>query len=150
MIPRQRVSGQSTPGWWDDTNDRAMLICRVSDRRQLDGVSLDSQQHEQTTYAARVGLNVVATESFQETAKRSKLRAAFHAAIEKARTSNILHIVFYVWDRIARNFTDAEMLEDMIREGEVILHIASGGTVLHKESDDSDFFLFDINIAQAK
>jgi hypothetical protein len=38
----------------------------------------------------------------------------------------------------------------MVRDGEVVIHIASGGTVLHERSDDSEFFLFDINIAQAK
>jgi DNA invertase Pin-like site-specific DNA recombinase len=138
------------PAWWDDMNDRAMLICRISDRKQLDGVSLDAQRHHQEAYAASVGLRVVATASFQESAKRSKMRAQFHAAIQQAAVQKIKHLVFYVWDRIARNSTDAEMLEELIREGEVCLHLATGGTVLHRDSDDSDFFLLDINIAQAK
>jgi hypothetical protein len=30
----------------------------------------------------------------------------------------VRHIIFYVWDRIARNFTDAEILEEMVRDGE--------------------------------
>lgn len=127
-----------------------MLICRISDRKQLDGVSLDAQRHQQEQYVARVGLKVVALESFQESAKKSALRSQFHGAIERARRENIRHIVFYVYDRIARNFTDAEILEELVREGALVIHVASGGTVLHQDSDDSEFFLFDINIAQAK
>jgi DNA invertase Pin-like site-specific DNA recombinase len=149
-VGERRQLQERRPAWWDAANDRAMLICRVSDKKQLDGVSLEAQQHELSTYAERVGLRVVAIESFQESAKKSQLRAEFHAAIAKARKSRILHVVFYMWDRIARNFTDTEILEEMIREGDVVLHVASGGTVLHKESDDSDFFILDINIAQAK
>ncbi len=116
----------------------------------LDGVSLEAQEHHQKLYAERVGLQVATTEPFQESAKRSKLRAQFHAAISKARNEKIRHLIFYMWDRIARNSTDTEFLEDLIREGEVVLHIASGGNVLHANSDDSDFFILDINIAQAK
>src|SRR5258707_199292 len=136
QLPRNREQFQQTreqkPAWWDDTNDRAMLICRVSDRKQLDGVSLETQEHHQQLYAERVGLRVVATEPFQESAKRSKLRAQFHAAIEKARRQNIRHLVFYMWDRIARNFTDAEMLEELVGEGEVIIHVAQTGAVLYQ------------------
>ncbi len=116
----------------------------------LDGVSLEAQEHHQKLYAERVGLQVATTEPFQESAKRSKLRAQFHAAISKARNEKIRHLIFYMWDRIARNSTDTEFLEDLIRKGEVVLHIASGGNVLHANSDDSDFFILDINIAQAK
>ena len=101
-------------------------------------------------YTERVELQVAATVPFQESAKRSQMRAQFHAAISKARSENIRHIVFYMWDRVARNSTDTEFLEDLIREGEIVLHIASGGNVLHANSDDSDFFMLDINIAQAK
>ena len=138
------------PRWWDDSNDRAMLICRISDRKQKDGVSLEAQDHHGREYADRVGLRLVIAKPFQESAKKSQLRAEFHAAIDEARRQKIKHLIFYVWDRITRNFTDAEMLEEMIRDGEIIVHIASGGTVLHADSDDSEFFLFDINVAQAK
>lgn len=141
---------QVRPAWWVEDNDRAMLICRISDKKQKDGVSLEAQEHHAKEYAQRFGLRVVATRPFQESAKKSKLRAEFHAAIDEARRKNIRHLVFYVWDRISRNFTDAEMLEEMIRDGEITLHVASGGTVLHAGSDDADFFLFDITIAQAK
>src|ERR1035438_5077966 len=138
------------PRWWDEANDRAMLICRISDRKQKDGVSLEAQDHHGREYADRVGLRAIIAKPFQESAKKSQLRAEFHAAIDEARRQKIKHLIFYVWDRITRNFTDAEMLEEMIRDGEIVVHIASGGTVLHADSDDSEFFLFDINVAQAK
>ncbi len=144
------MSADHRPPWWDAANDRAMVICRISDRKQVDGVSLDAQNHQQRGYVERVGLRVAAVESFQESAKKSQLRVQFHAAIARARREGIRHLVFYVYDRITRNFTDAEILEEMIRDGQVVLHLASSGNVLHKGSDDSEFFLFDINIAHAK
>ncbi len=142
--------GESKPPWWDAKNRRAMLICRISDKKQKDGVSLDAQETAATEYARDVGLEVVAARPFQESAKKSALRAEFHAAIAEARKQNIKHLVFSFWDRITRNFTDAELLEEMIRDDEITLHIASGRTVLHAQSDDSEFFMFDINVAQAK
>jgi site-specific DNA recombinase len=146
---QQRVE-RSRPQWWDDRNDRAMVICRISDRKQKDGVSLDAQERQQREYAKEAGLVLVKTKPFQESAKRSNMRAQFHAAIEEARREKILHLVFYVYDRVARNFTDAEMLEEMIRDGEIVLHIAGNRSVLHRDSPDSDFFMFDMNIAHAK
>jgi DNA invertase Pin-like site-specific DNA recombinase len=150
MSNRRNQFDNDKPAWWDGHNDRAMLICRISDKKQKDGVSLESQEHHARDYARRVGLNVVAARPFQESAKKSVLRREFHAAIEEAQRSKIKHLVFYVWDRIARNFTDCEMLEELVREDEVTVHVATGAVVLHARSDDSVFFQLDINIAQAK
>lgn len=60
------------------------------------------------------------------------------------------HLVFYMFDRVSRNYTDLEMLEELVRDGEIVLHIASANVVLHRDSDDAAFFASDINIAQAK
>jgi len=150
MSTARKPPREGRPCWWDDTNDRAMLICRISDRKQKDGVSLEAQEKGGTAYVEDVGLKLVSTRPFQETAKKSTLRAEFHAAIAEARQAHIKHLVFSFWDRITRNFTDAELLEEMIRDDEITLHVAAGRTVLHAESGDSEFFMFDINVAQAK
>ena len=76
---------EQRPAWWDEGNKRAMLIARISDKKQSDGVSLDSQRYCQEAYARESGLTVVAKEAFQESAKTSGLRVQFHAAIAKAR-----------------------------------------------------------------
>ncbi len=144
------MRGDRHPPWWDAANDRAMLIGRISDRKQLDGVSLDSQDRLEHEYAERVCLRVVAVVSIPESAQKSARRVLFHGAIERARRENIRHLIFYVYDRITRNFTDAEILEERIRRGEIVLHVTSGGNVLHRGSDDSEFYLFDMNIAHAK
>lgn len=135
---------------WMGNNNRAMAIGRISDRKQKDGVSLDAQERAMAAYVEGHHLSMAHTARFQESAKKSKLRRQFHAAIEHALTEKIRHLVFYVWDRVTRNFTDSEMLEELIRDDEIVLHIASGHNVLWEGSDDSAFFMFDINIAQAK
>jgi len=138
------------PPWWAPSNNRVMLICRISDKKQREGASLDTQQCEQEQYACGADLKVTTIESFQETAKESELRDQFHAAIAKALRIGIRHIVFYVYDRIARNFTDAEKLEKLIRADKLTLHIARSRNVLYAGSDDSEFMLLDFNILQAK
>jgi site-specific DNA recombinase len=143
-------SRNEKPAWWDERNKKAMLISRISDKKQSDGVSLAAQHHAQKEYARAHGLTVVAVESFQESAKNSNQRVQFHTAIAKARREGIRHLVFYVFDRISRNFTDIETLEELIREGHIVLHLAQGGGPLHKDSDDGAFFMSDIHIAQAK
>jgi DNA invertase Pin-like site-specific DNA recombinase len=127
-----------------------MLICRISDRKQLDGVSLDAQKRHLREYAENNNLIIAHTASFQESAKASKLRPQFHAAIEEGERLKVRHLVFYMFDRVSRNYTDLEMLEELVQSGEIVLHIASGNVVLHKDSDDSSFFMSDINVAQAK
>jgi DNA invertase Pin-like site-specific DNA recombinase len=149
MKGRLRLVRDGRPVWWDAANDRAMLICRISDKKQKDGVSLEAQEHHGREYAARVGLNLVLVRPFQESAKCSKMRAEFHAAIAEAQSQGIKHLIFHIWDRISRNFTDSEMLEELILDDELTLHVGSTGTVLHSGSDGSEFFLFDITIAQA-
>lgn len=144
------MSREPKPAWWDPHNNRAMLICRISDRKQQDGVSLDAQDHNLREYAAANALAVAAEASFRESAKRSKHRRQFHAAIDKAVREGIRHVLFYAWDRMARNSTDAQMLEDMACDGDIVLHVVSERRVLHSGADDSEFFTFDINIAQAK
>jgi DNA invertase Pin-like site-specific DNA recombinase len=138
------------PAWWDADATSAMLICRVSDKKQLDGVSLGAQLHRQTEYAQTVGLEVVETEQFQESAKESAHRVRFRRALEKARRGGIRHLIFFSSDRLSRNFTDSEMLESAVRKGEFIVHFATDNRVLHRATGDAEFFMQDINTAQSK
>lgn len=124
-----------------EANNLAMLISRVSDRKQRDGASLNTQEEKQREYARSTGLKIVAVQSFQESAKDSELRHQFHAAIARALREGIGNVVFYVCDRVARNFTDGEMLEKHVRAGKFKVHIAASGNVLHKDSDSSEFML---------
>jgi len=47
---RSQAFSAGRPPWWDDNNDRAMLICRISDKKQKDGVSLEAQEHHGREY----------------------------------------------------------------------------------------------------
>ena len=145
---RHQTTGQ--PIWWDPTNNKAMLICRVSDKSQLDGVSLDAQAFRQVEYAMSCGLAVAGTEKFQESAKESSLRERFHQAKETARQKQMRHLVFLSVDRLARTFTDMEKLEVEIRKGTFIAHFVAERRVLWHGSPDADFFLLDIATATSK
>jgi hypothetical protein len=73
-MTRHRQSQEQRPAWWDGTNYKAMIICRISDKKQLDGVSLQTQEHHLRDYVERMGLDLAATEPFQESAKNSQRR----------------------------------------------------------------------------
>lgn len=138
------------PAWWDERNNRAMLISRVSDEKQLDGVSLQAQDHHLAEYAKRNGLIIAGRASFQESAKSSKNRVHFQSALEQGEACNAKHVIFDMWDRVTRNFTDLEMLEERVNDGKLILHIASSNHVLYEGGDESAFFNSDFHIVQAK
>ncbi len=135
---------------WIGCNRRAVGIVRVSNIRQLDGNSPTTQRKGITAYAADVGIQLARIEEFHESAKRSKDRIKFHALIERARSEGIRHLVYFVWDRTTRNFTDHEWLEELIRDDVFVLHVAHDNRVLHKDSPDSDWLSADFNTLTAK
>lgn len=55
MSSQDGTHNGARPVWWDDNNRRAMAICRVSDKKQLQGISLETQEHDARNYLARVG-----------------------------------------------------------------------------------------------
>jgi len=74
-----------------------------------------------------------------ETAFKRKERKKFHALIKKALKENIRHILFFWSSREARNLTDIEENDELIRAGKIIIHHVSEGKVYWKRTPDSDF-----------
>ena len=62
----------------------------------------------------------------------------------------VRHVVFWVWDRTTRNFTDYELLEDLIRRDELVLHVAHERWQLHAGSDEGDWLKAEMNTLVAK
>ena len=90
------------------------------------------------------------TSYFVETHKDSDNRKKYDAVIKKAEARGVLHHVYYMLDREARNLTDIEANEKSILRGKLILHYARDRKVLHKDSPESEFFVRDINAAANK
>lgn len=67
-----------------------------------------------------------------------------------ALNNGIKHILFYIGSREARNLTDNEANERLIKEDKIVVHHVSEGKVFFKGSPDSEFLLRDIQTAVNK
>ena len=85
-----------------------------------------------------------------ESAKTSELRKKYTAALKRALRQNIQHLIFHKYDREARNLTDNETNEMLVREGKVVLHYVADRKLLHKNSPDTDFLMRDYHAVQNK
>lgn len=135
---------------WVGKNNKALMVVRVSSSGQEGNNSHTYQTEDGLRYANRNQLNLVETIQIVESAKQSNLRTEYHAAIRKALKQGIQHILFYKIDREARNLTDSESNEKLVREGKVVIHYVAEGRILHKNSPDSDFLMRDFQAVQDK
>ena len=70
--------------------------------------------------------------------------------MKRALKQNIHHILFHKFDREARNLTDNENNETLVRERKIVLHYVSEGKILHPNSSDADFLMRDFYAVQNK
>ncbi len=126
--------------WEFDPNKRALAIVRISSKGQEGNTSPESQKKDIKSYCQGVGLDLIKCQSIIESAKNSEDRKKYHKLFHWAQAEGIKHIVFHRNDREARNMTDLEKTEQLIREGTLTIHYALDKKVLHEGSSDSDFF----------
>src|SRR5688572_23556003 len=124
---------------WLGRSSRALGIVRVSSSGQKDNTSPEMQREGVVAYARDKGLELVEVVQIEESAKDSKARKKFHAAVERLHDEGIRHVIFFVWDRTTRNFTDHEILEGLIRSDQIVLHVANDRWILSVDSDEGDW-----------
>jgi site-specific DNA recombinase len=135
---------------WLGKSARALGIVRVSSKKQGDNNSPGIERDGITAHAKAHGLHLVDVITLEESAKSSEARVKFHAALERIKKEKVRHLVFWVWDRTTRNFTDYETLEDLIRRDAVVLHVAHERWQLHASSDEGDWLKAEMNTLVAK
>ncbi len=96
---------------WLTKNNKAMAFLRVSSHKQKDGTSHETQENRITEYCATLNLKIVETVRLVESAKDSKRRREYNAAIQRAIKNGIRHLIFFIYDRESRNLTDNEVNE---------------------------------------
>lgn len=132
---------------WLGNNNKAIGPLRVSGYGQEHNTSRITQSKDIEKYCKENGLELTEIIPIVETARRSDLRKKYQAIIKKALKEKVRHIIFHKYDREARNLTDNETNEFLVRENKIVLHYVSDGIVLHKESPDSEFLNRDIHAA---
>ncbi len=125
---------------WMGNNNKAIAILRVSTKRQEEGASHSLQEEQVRSWIADYDLNLVVDPiKMAESAKDSENRTQYHRAIEYALKNKVRHILFYMGDREARNLTDNEYNEKLVRQDRIVLHYVRDNKILHKNSSESDF-----------
>lgn len=135
---------------WMGSNNRGLAILRVSSQRQRDNISHEAQEREIRDYCARNGIAVETIFRIIESAKDSDNRKQYGAAIKTALTQGIRHVLFYMYDREARNLTDNEKNEKLVRNNQIAIHYVRDNKILHCGSPDSEFFIRDVQAAANK
>ena len=131
---------------WIGDNNEALLLPRVSSRKQ----DPETQIREMTEYCRYHGLKVAKIWAIKESAKDSDFRDDYNEAIEYAKKHGIRHLIFLMDDREARNLTDVETNEKLVKRDIFVLHYVLDRKIIHKHSPDSDFFMRDMKAAYNK
>jgi site-specific DNA recombinase len=131
---------------WLGDNKSAIAILRKSSDEQS-SISHETQEAEIRTYCQQHGLNLKPENIFRivESAKDSDHRRKYNEAIDSALNKNLRHVLFYMYDREARNLTDAEKNAKLVKADLLCLHYVREQKVLHQGSPGSDFFMRNIH-----
>lgn len=131
----------------------AVIINRVSDRRQKEGYSLDAQQRHGTEYARSKGYNVLHQFTFQETASKQSQRKKFNEVlkfVDDYPDEKTLALVVEKSDRLGRNHRDKEIIQELYQEGKIEVHLYKEGRVFSRTSNATDIFIDDIMTSVGK
>ena len=135
------------PSWLGDSN-KSIAILRVSTSKQKQ--SHITQEKEVKDYCAARDLHIEKIFYISESAKDSDNRKQYAEALNYALANGIRHVVFYMQDREARNLTDNEHNEKLVKADIIAIHYIKDQRVIWKDSPDADFFLRDIQAVTAK
>lgn len=136
--------------WKNDLNKRTLGIVRRSSDGQKENTSAETQERDLRRYAEANGLELIMIEPIIETAYKTDKRKKYQALMQQAQSQGIKHILFYIGSREARNLTDNEVNEKLIKEDKIVIHHVSDGKVYWKGSPDSDFLNRDLIAAVNK
>jgi predicted site-specific integrase-resolvase len=120
-----------------------IAILRVSSHRQKDNTSHETQEAEVRSYAAEAGIEIDRVFHLVESAKATEARKKYHAALNYALKQKIGAILFYMHDREARNLTDNETNERLVRAGQIEIHYVRDRKVLNRNSPEFEYIMRD-------
>lgn len=131
---------------------KAVILARVSTSRQeKEGLSLkEIQLPLLRDYASDRGMEVLKEFTFSESADR-KIRSKFHEMVDFVKDSkNIKTIIAYRVDRITRNYRDAVLIDELIKDYDKEVHFVDDRLVINKNSQGRDIQDWDLKVFLAK
>lgn len=133
---------------------QAVMLARVSSRKQERGASLDAQVESIQAYCHRNDLTIVEPTPkafvFTESSTRGG-RKKFNEMIDfiehqKRKTAIVVHTL----DRLQRGFGECEKIKELLKADKIEVHFIQEALILDKFSSDDDFTRYDFGILSAK
>ena len=133
---------------------QAVMLARVSSRKQERGASLNAQVESIKEYCQKNGFTIIEPYEkafvFTESSTRGG-RKKFHEMIEfiekqKHKTAICCHAL----DRLHRGFNECEKIKQLLDADKIEVHFIHETLVLDKFSSDDDFTRYDFGILAAK
>ena len=133
---------------------QAVMLARVSSRKQERGASLDAQVESIQAYCHRNDLTIVEPTPkafvFTESSTRGG-RKKFNEMIDfiehqKRKKAIVVHTL----DRLQRGFGECEKIKELLKADKIEVHFIQEALILDKFSSDDDFTRYDFGILSAK
>lgn len=134
--------------------EQAVMLARVSSRKQERGASLEAQEKSIKEYCNKNNLIIIEPYPkafvFTESSTRGG-RKKFNEMIEfiekqKHKTAIVVHTL----DRLQRGFGEYEKIKELLKADKIEVHFIMETLVLDKFSSDDDFTRYDFGILSAK
>lgn len=127
-------------------NNLAILLIRVSGKKQERGQSIAEQMQISDAYIKKENLQLVKTWQVAESASKDHVRKHFHEMLDFIRESQktsspIKHVVFSFQSRSNRNRKSARELEELV-DMEITLHFARDNRKLTCKSDFPELMMW--------
>ena len=134
--------------------EQAVMLARVSSRKQERGASLEAQEKSIKEYCNRNNLIIIEPYPkafvFKESSTRGG-RKKFNEMIDfiekqKHKTAIVVHTL----DRLQRGFGECEKIKELLKADKIEVHFIVESLILDKFSSDDDFTRYDFGILSAK
>ena len=133
---------------------QAVMLARVSSRKQERGASLEAQVEAIQSYCKRNNLIIIEPTPkafvFTESSTRGG-RKKFNEMIEFIeKQKNKTAIVVHTLDRLQRGFEECEKIKELLKSDKIEVHFIVESLILDKFSTDDEFTRYDFGILSAK
>lgn len=130
---------------------KAVLYARVSSKGQeQEGFSIPSQVKLLKEYAKKNDLQIVEEFIDVQTAGK-KGRVGFGKMLKfLGKNKSVTTVLFEKTDRMTRNYFDLAIMDELIEENDIELHLVKENLIINKRSNSSDKFMVGIYATVAK
>jgi len=129
---------------------KAIILARVSDKKQEEGHSLPAQLRRLRDYANKNGFKVVEEFHFSESAG-DKIRKKFEQVMKYLKTHKDVRILLCEnVDRATRNFRDAVDIDDMRKNDGLEVHFVQDGFFINAQATGNQMFMWEAKVFLAK